>query len=332
MNLVQPRTRRGPVQAAFSLARGLSLPARNRTWNLPSPRPSLTTSHSENTPTTGSTPSTLTLQKLSRDTNTRPLAEISKISESNARGDQQHAINKPHIHARRPNLSTTSSKTAPYRGITRNSDEAWIARKAALKAKYPEGWRPGRKISPEAMEGIRILHRQVYSSSRHNLNSFQRPQFTNTQLGDFFKISPEAIRRILKSSWKPTAEEQMTRIERWQRRRQRIAAEAVKRQAFRKQATALQRYKRNLDSYATHSRADQGDHAVDSARINRDSAGVRTQSTRHSNQFPIKCISSPAVGLNSSPRDINGKPIRPSRHLRHAAVGSRRLQASDKRS
>jgi hypothetical protein len=58
-------------------------------------------------------------------------------------------------------LSTASANPGSSGKRMEKSDEAWVARKAALKAKYPEGWRPGRKISPEAMEGIRILHRQV---------------------------------------------------------------------------------------------------------------------------------------------------------------------------
>jgi len=108
------------------------------------------------------------------------------------------------------------------------------------------------------------------------LISLKRPQFTNTELGEFFKISPEAIRRILKNSWRPTAEEQTTRIERWQRRRQRIAAEAIKRHAFREQATSLQRYKHNLDSSAMHTKMN---HAVPFAKSNfsRSAEGVHSQ-------------------------------------------------------
>jgi hypothetical protein len=52
---------------------------------------------------------------------------------------------------------------SPSINQTRESGEleSWLARKIALKNKYPEGWRPSRKLSPEAIEGIRILHRQV---------------------------------------------------------------------------------------------------------------------------------------------------------------------------
>jgi hypothetical protein len=39
--------------------------------------------------------------------------------------------------------------------------EDWATRKIALKRKFPEGWQPTRKLSPDAMEGIRTLQRQV---------------------------------------------------------------------------------------------------------------------------------------------------------------------------
>jgi hypothetical protein len=39
--------------------------------------------------------------------------------------------------------------------------EDWAARKIALKQKYPGGWKPTKRLSPDAMDGIRILHRQV---------------------------------------------------------------------------------------------------------------------------------------------------------------------------
>ena len=39
--------------------------------------------------------------------------------------------------------------------------EGWAVQKLARKQKYPEGYHPSRKVSPDAIEGIRILHRQV---------------------------------------------------------------------------------------------------------------------------------------------------------------------------
>lgn len=73
-----------------------------------------------------------------------------------------------------------------------------------------EAWNPRKKLSPDTMEGIRHLH-----------NS-QPEKFTTPILAEYFKVSPEAIRRILKSKWKPNDEEYEDRMERWNRRGERI--------------------------------------------------------------------------------------------------------------
>lgn len=63
-----------------------------------------------------------------------------------------------------------------------------------MKEKFPDGWAPTRKLSREAMEGLRTMH-------AHN------PElFTTSMLATRFKISPEAVRRILKSKWVPSRE------------------------------------------------------------------------------------------------------------------------------
>ena len=81
--------------------------------------------------------------------------------------------------------------------------EHWQLDKAALKEKFPEGWNPLKKLSPDALAGIRALHAQ------------SPEQYTTTVLASNFKISPEAIRRILKSRWAPSAEEETDRQRRW---------------------------------------------------------------------------------------------------------------------
>ncbi|KAJ7240444.1 hypothetical protein C8J57DRAFT_1370816 [Mycena rebaudengoi] len=74
---------------------------------------------------------------------------------------------------------------------------AWKTHREVLKSEFPDGWNPPRKLSREAMEGLRQLHR---------LN----PEvFTTPALADKFRISPEAVRRILKSSWAPPKERRM---------------------------------------------------------------------------------------------------------------------------
>lgn len=93
--------------------------------------------------------------------------------------------------------SLQPTKTADY----------WKSQKAALKEKFPEGWRPRKRLSPDALAGIRALNAQF-------------PDVYTTQaLADKFEVSPEAIRRILKSKWSPkTADEEQDRQERWFRR------------------------------------------------------------------------------------------------------------------
>lgn len=79
----------------------------------------------------------------------------------------------------------------------------WLKQKQALKQKFPEGWRPPKRLSPDALEGIRVLHKQFPD------------MYTTEALADKFEVSPEAIRRILRAKWEPTAEEEEARQRRW---------------------------------------------------------------------------------------------------------------------
>lgn len=65
----------------------------------------------------------------------------------------------------------------------------------AMKKEFPQGWNPPRKLSREAMDGLRELHH------------FDKATFTTPVLAEKFKISPEAVRRILKSKWEPSREQ-----------------------------------------------------------------------------------------------------------------------------
>ncbi|KGQ07176.1 Required for respiratory growth protein 9 [Beauveria bassiana D1-5] len=84
--------------------------------------------------------------------------------------------------------------------------EPWQIQKEALKAKFPEGWRPHKRLSPDALAGIRALNAQFPDV------------YTTRTLAEKFAMSPEAIRRILKSKWTPTADEDEDRQARWHRR------------------------------------------------------------------------------------------------------------------
>lgn len=61
-----------------------------------------------------------------------------------------------------------------------------------MKQSFPGGWNPPKKLSREAMEGLRELHHM------------DNDKFSTPVLAEKFRISPEAVRRILKSRWQPT--------------------------------------------------------------------------------------------------------------------------------
>ena len=89
--------------------------------------------------------------------------------------------------------------------------EVWQVQKDALKRKFGEqGWQPRKKLSPDTLTGIRALHEQ------------DPERYTTPVLAEHFKVSAEAIRRILKSKWRPSAEKQEERRARWTRRHDRI--------------------------------------------------------------------------------------------------------------
>jgi hypothetical protein len=88
--------------------------------------------------------------------------------------------------------------------------EPWQIQKAKLKEKFPEGWNPQKRLSPDAIAGIRTLHAEMPE------------QYNTAVLARHFKMSPDAIRRILKSKWRPDAETQTDREMRWFRRGERV--------------------------------------------------------------------------------------------------------------
>jgi flagellar biosynthesis GTPase FlhF len=88
--------------------------------------------------------------------------------------------------------------------------ESWKVQKGALKEKFPTGWSPTKKLSPDALDGIRTLHAKAPE------------KFTTPVLAEEFGVSPEAIRRILKSKWRPSEDEMEHRRKRWETRHDRI--------------------------------------------------------------------------------------------------------------
>lgn len=106
---------------------------------------------------------------------------------------------------------TRQPKPPAVTPVAAQEREKWQIDKAALHEKMGgEAWNPKKKLSPDALEGIRTLHAQ------------HPEEFTTPVLAQHFKISPEAVRRILKSKWRPTSDEEEARRERWDRRGEKI--------------------------------------------------------------------------------------------------------------
>jgi hypothetical protein len=88
--------------------------------------------------------------------------------------------------------------------------EPWQTQKAALVKKFPGGWNPRKRLSPDALAGIRAIHSQFPE------------QYTTRVIAEKFEVSPEAVRRILKSNWTPKDEEESDRRRRWFSRGQKM--------------------------------------------------------------------------------------------------------------
>ncbi|KAF1826325.1 uncharacterized protein K489DRAFT_298638, partial [Dissoconium aciculare CBS 342.82] len=85
--------------------------------------------------------------------------------------------------------------------------EPWQVQKAALQEKFGQvNWEPRKRLSPDSLNGIRTLHASDPGT------------YTTAVLANHFQVSPEAIRRILKSKWRPNEDEARDRLERWERR------------------------------------------------------------------------------------------------------------------
>ena len=94
--------------------------------------------------------------------------------------------------------------------------ETWQTQKDALAAKFgPAGWSPRKRLSPDALEGIRTLHKQFPG------------KYSSPVLANHFEVSVEAIRRILKSKWRPNDDETADRRQRWDKRGERIWSQMV---------------------------------------------------------------------------------------------------------
>lgn len=129
----------------------------------------------------------------------------------------------PPPHLRRPPEKPTPQEFKAHREVMRKD--------------FPNGWDPPRKISREAMEGIRQMHR------------FDPGKFTTPVLAEKFKISPEAVRRVLKSRWEPPREKRLKIAER--ERAERSAYLKSKREQERAEAQQVAEARRVRDDGLT---------------------------------------------------------------------------------
>ncbi len=94
----------------------------------------------------------------------------------------------------------------------------FVVHRQTLKERFPDGWNPPRKLSREAMDGLRALH-------RHDPTTFSTPV-----LAERFKVSPEAVRRILRSKWEPSRDEQAKLLERERRRKKEAIMQRIEKE------------------------------------------------------------------------------------------------------
>lgn len=91
-----------------------------------------------------------------------------------------------------------------------NEVPGWKAQKMAISKKLKgQRWNPSKRLSREEMEGLRLIKSQF-------------PHLNASQLGQQFKVSPDVVRRILASKWRPTEDEMGRLQERWKQRGERI--------------------------------------------------------------------------------------------------------------
>jgi hypothetical protein len=119
-------------------------------------------------------------------------------------------VESTHLAAASRSLQT--HQTTPTRATTtptlpHKRSEPWQAQKAAVSRKLDgAAWLPRKRLSPEALDGLRALH------------ASDPARFSTAALATQFEVSPEAVRRILRSRWRPSEEEQEARLRRWDRR------------------------------------------------------------------------------------------------------------------
>ncbi|KAG8982634.1 Required for respiratory growth protein 9 mitochondrial [Tulasnella sp. JGI-2019a] len=97
----------------------------------------------------------------------------------------------------RPTPITSSQKGADREPL----EKTWRAHREAMRRKFPEGWNPPKRLSRDNMDRLRTMHKS------------DPEKFTTPVLAEEFRISVEAVRRILKSRWEPSEERVAKRVD-----------------------------------------------------------------------------------------------------------------------
>lgn len=113
------------------------------------------------------------------------------------------------IDKRKTRFSSINNGGVPSNWRSMKNLPEWNRQKYSLKEKFGEsGWNPKKKLSREMIERIKTANQT-------------HPELNAKVLSQLFNISPELMRRILKSSFKPSKEESDKISQRWVRRGQR---------------------------------------------------------------------------------------------------------------
>ena len=146
-------------------------------------------------------------RRISEDVNSGKRRSQSDVTKSTKMITKKHTEPKSPLRNTKKSPAKVETAAKPSPQWRKRDREPWQIQKAALGRKFGEqGWQPNKRLSPDTLEGIRALH-------------VSDPISYNTQtLAQHFHITPEAIRRILKSKWRPNEEEAEERRLRWEKR------------------------------------------------------------------------------------------------------------------
>lgn len=146
----------------------------------------------------------------------RPLSQGRQSLPPESVHEGTHRNTKGNFLHSRPRKKSQSSFTMQEVRQGSHPLQPWQVQKRALLEKFgSSGWYPRKRLSPDVLESVRTL------------NSQSPEKYTTPVLAEQFKVSPEAIRRILKSKWRPSEEEQAKRRLRWDSRGKAIWSQMV---------------------------------------------------------------------------------------------------------